>query len=102
MPTKLKNKIKGQSTSYSYTREIVPFPEPTSEKIKPPITELVSTNSSSLFIKKELSQEEQAIEYMSTYKKFERVIVCNFYTGGGIYTRGVLDSIYRGFNPLNP
>ena len=100
MLTKLKNKIKNQSGSYAYSREFVPFPEPSLEKTKPPSVDL--PDSSKLLARKVLSPEEQAIEYMSTYKKFERVIVCNFYTGGGIYTRGILDSIYRGFNPLNP
>ena len=100
MSTKLKNK--NQSGSYAYSREIIPFPEPVSERVRPPATDLNLSDSTSLFTKKELSPEEQSIEYMSTYKKFERVIVCNFYTRGGIYTRGILDSIYRGFNPLNP
>ncbi len=102
MLTKSRNKIKNQSSSYAYSREIIPFPEPVSERTKPPLANLEFSDSSKLFIQRELSQEEQAIEYMSTYKKFERVVVCNFYTGGGLYTRGVLDSIYRGFNPLNP
>ena len=100
MTTKLKNK--NQSGSYAYSREIIPFPEPVSERVKPPSTDFSLSDSTSLFAEKELSDEERAIQYMSTYKKFERVIVCNFYTGGGIYTRGILDSIYRGFNPLNP
>ena len=100
MLTELKNKIKNQSSSYAYSRETVPFPELSAEKSKPPSADL--PDNSKALARKELSPEEQAIEYMSTYKKFERVIVCNFYTGGGIYTRGILDSIYRGFNPLNP
>ncbi len=102
MLTKSRNKIKNSSSSYAYSRENVPFPEPVSERVKPPSVELGLSDSSKSFIQKELSPEEQSIEYMSTYKKFERVVVCNFYTGGGVYTRGVLDSIYRGFNPLNP
>ena len=102
MLTKSKNKIKNQSGSYAYSRETVPFPELDGENVEPPSTDLELSDSSKLFVQKELTNEEQAIEYMSTYKKFERVIVCNFYTGGGIYTRGILDSIYRGFNPLNP
>ena len=99
MSTKLKNK--NQTGSYAYSRETVPFPETASEKTKPPATNLNLLDNSNLFIEKELSAEEQAIQYMSTYKKFERVIVCNFYTGGGKYTNGILNSIYRGFNPLN-
>ena len=100
MLTKSKPKIEDHSGSYAYSRTIVPFPEASSERAKPPSAGL--SNSSKLLVQKELTPEEQSIEYMSTYKKFERVIVCNFYTGGGIYTRGILDSIYRGFNPLNP
>jgi hypothetical protein len=100
MTAKLKNK--NQTSSYAYSRETVPFPEPVLEKAKPPAAKFNLLDNSNLFIEKELSAEEQAIEYMSTYKKFERVIVCNFYTGGGKYTNGILNSIYRGFNPLNP
>ena len=100
MPTKSRNKNKNQSNSYAYSKEIVPFLEADSEKIKPPSAGL--PDSGKLLVQKELTPEEKAIEYMSTYKKFERVIVCNFYTGGGLYTKGILDSIYRGFNPLNP
>ena len=100
MTTKLKNK--NQSGSYAYSREIIPFPEPVLEKVKPPSMDFSLSGSINLLAKKELSEEEKAIQYMSTYKKFERVIVCNFYTGGGKYTNGILNSIYRGFNPLNP
>ena len=102
MPAKSRKKNKNQSGSYAYSRETVPFPESDSEKVKPPATDLNLSDSSKLFIQKELTNEEQAIQYMSTYKKFERAIVCNFYTGGGKYTNGILNSIYRGFNPLNP
>ena len=97
-----KLKTKDHLESYAYGKAVIPFPEPVSEKVVPPSSGIPVSDSGKLFTKKELSQEEKSIEYMSTYKKFERVIVCNFYTGGGIYTRGILDSIYRGFNPLNP
>ncbi len=101
MATLLKNR-NTPVASYAYSKENIPFPEKSTEKIKPPVTNLEFNDSSSLFAEKELTQEEKAIEFMSTYKKFERVIVCNFYTGGGKYTNGILNSIYRGFNPLNP
>lgn len=101
MATLLKNR-NTPLASYAYSKEIVPFPETNLEKVKPPVTSLELNDNSSLFTEKELTQEEKAIEYMSTYKKFERVVVCNFYTGGGKYTNGILNSIYRGFNPLNP
>ena len=97
-----KLKTKDHLESYAYSKSTIPFPEPCGEKVKPPSTDLELSDCSKLFVQKELTPEEQAIEYMSTYKKFERVIVCNFYTGGGKYTNGILNSIYRGFNPLNP
>ncbi len=100
--SKTKKKIKNQALSYAYSKAVVPFPEIVSEKVTPPTSETPLTDNKSLFDKKKLTPEEQAIEYMSTYKKFERAIVCNFYTGGGKYTNGILNSIYRGFNPLNP
>ncbi len=102
MPSKSKRQKNNPQSSYAYSKEIVPFPEPVSEKAKPPTPELYLDDSSKLFAKKTLTQEQQAIDYMSTYKRFERLIVCNFYTGGGKYTNGILNSIYRGFNPLNP
>lgn len=81
----------------------MPFPEPVVEKIKPPISDVEVSDNSHLFkAKKELSLEEQAREYMNNYKKVERAVIINFYTGGGAYKKGVLDAIYRGFNPLNP
>ena len=100
MSSKLKNK--DHLESYAYSKATIPFPEAASEKTTPPVSETPFQDNKNLFIQKELSQEEKAIDYMSTYKKFERVIVCNFYTGGGKYTNGILNSIYRGFNPLNP
>ena len=96
-----KLKTKDHLESYAYGKAVIPFPEVDSEKVAPPAVDS-SSDTSKLFAKKELTPEEQAIEYMSTYKRFERVIVCNFYIGGGRYTRGILDSIYKGFNPLNP
>ena len=97
-----KLKTKDHLESYAYGKAVIPFPEQVSERVVPPNSESTTLDNSKLFAKKELTREEQAIEYMSTYKKFERVIVCNFYIGGGRYTRGILDSIYKGFNPLNP
>ena len=96
----LKEKFRGGRGIYSFNKTVIPFPQKAEVKAKPPEADL--PDSSKLLVPKELSPEEQAIEYMSTYKKFERAIVCNFYTGGGVYTRGMLDSIYRGSNPLNP
>lgn len=83
-------KVKSQLDSYSFNRSIIPFPELASGNVK----KVVPDDGASL--------EEQAQKYMDAYRKAERVVVVNFYTGGGAYKRGILDSIYRGFNPLNP
>ena len=108
MTKKTKKNIKNYFNSYSFNRSIIPFPEKDLEKIKPPISDEVSEESIAekeaklLIVKKELSLEEQAQQYMDAYRKAERILVINFYTGGGAYKRGILDAIYRGFNPLNP
>lgn len=93
---------KGQINSYSFNRAITPFPEEKNERVKPPSASENEENTNELFDKKELSLDEQAQEYMDNYRKAERIVVNNFYTGGGPHRRGVLDAIYRGFNPLNP
>ena len=98
-----KNKSDGLPSSYAYSRENVPFPELANEKVKPPVSESERDDNSELFKKKEATQQEQAQKFMDDYRRVERAIVCNFYTGGGkSYTRGILDSLYKGFNPLNP
>ena len=97
--SRTKNKY---SSSYAFSRESIPYPEVAKEKAKPPITELESEDNSGLFTVKEATLEEQGQKFMDDYRKVERAIVCNFYTGGGVYTRGILDSLYKGFNPLNP
>lgn len=100
MSTKLKSD--NQPSASYVNRAITPFPESASEKVAPPASENELPDNKNLFEKKKPTSEEVAIDYMSAYKRFERVVVCNFYIGGGKYTRGILDSIYRGFNPLNP
>ena len=97
-----KEKTKDYISSYSFKRVTVPYPSASTEKIKPPTTELELQDSAELFKVKEESLEEKAQKYMDSYRKVERAIVCNFYTGGGVYTKGILDSLYKGFNPLNP
>ena len=95
--------LKAHFNSYSFNKTTVPFPEPIVQKTKPPVSDFETTDNSHMFKPKdELSLEEQAREYMDSYRKAERIIVINFYTGGGAYKKGVLDSIYRGLNPLNP
>ena len=94
---------KKQLNSYSLNKSFTPLPESISDKIKPPVslgTEL--TDNSHLFKVEEVPYEEQARRYMDEYRKAERIVINNFYTGGGAYRKGVLDSIYRGFNPMNP
>ena len=100
MSSKLKSE--NQPSASYVNRAKPPFPESTPEKVAPPVSENELPDNKSLFEKKIQTPEEVAIGYMSEYKRFERVIVCNFYTGGSAYSRGILDSIYRGFNPLNP
>ena len=96
-------KRKNHFNSYSYKKDIVPFPKQADEKVKPPdsLSDYVTDNIH-LFKSKELTLEEEAKQYMDGYRKAERAIVVNFYTGGGAYRKGILDSIYRGFNPMNP
>ena len=100
----LEKSKKKQAISYSYNKTIIPFPEPVADKIKPPTSEGAEDNSN-LFKKdkeEEISIEEKVRVAMDEYRKAERVVINNFYTGGGAYRKGVLDSIYRGFNPMNP
>lgn len=89
--------------TYTFNKSIRPFPEADLEKAKPPILS-ESEDNSDLFneVKEELSVDDQIRLHMDIYRKAERMVVINFYTGGGPYKKGVLDAIYRGFNPLNP
>jgi len=93
--------------SYAFSRAIVPFPEQDNEKIKPPI-DFKAEDTSGLFKTKvgESSKEERREkliqEHMDAYRKAERTLIINYYTGGSAYKKGMLDAIYRGFNPLNP
>ena len=94
---------KSHFSSYSFKRTVIPFPElKEGERIKPPTA--VNPNvidSSHLFKQKnEASKEEKIQQYMDNYKKAERILIINFYTGGGPYRRGVMDAIYRGYNPM--
>ena len=96
-------KRKNHFNSYSYKKDMIPFSVLDGERIKPPESESeLVVDSRHLFKSKELTLEDEAKEYMDRYRKAERAIVVNFYTGGGPYRKGVLDSIYRGFNPMNP
>lgn len=91
------------SYSISFSRSITPYPEIINEKQKPPTSDYPQKDNSELFkTKPEASLEEQAQAYMDTYRKAERIVVNNFYTGGSAYRKGIIDAIYRGVNPLNP
>ena len=102
--TKLtKEKTKKRITNYSFNKTLEPFPEVLIEKGKPPVSDLPFIDNSELFKPKaELTLDEQAQAYMDAYRKAERFLINNFYTGGGPYKKGILDSIYKGVNPLNP
>ena len=106
MSKKTQNENKNYFASYSFKRSIIPLIEEKKDKVKPP--DLVDDSKenevkeNNLISKKELTLEEQAQQYMDAYRKAERIVVINFYTGGGPYKKGVLDAMYRGFNPLNP
>lgn len=91
-------KLKSYNTTYTYNRETIPLPEATKERSKPPIINQDFIDTKDLLKEKILSNEEQAQEYMDNYRKAERALVINFYTGGTKYSRGILDSIYRGVN----
>ncbi len=90
--------LKVKDNDYSYKREITPFPEGAMEKKKPPAWDRNGVSTCVLPAKKELSMEEQAQQYMDDYRKYERFIIVNFYTGGNKYSRGMIDAIYRGVN----
>ena len=104
MSKKNKKSKKTSLPSYTFNRTTIPLPETISEKAKPPQSKDPSQGDNShLFKVEELSIEEQSRRYMDNYRKAERALVINFYTGGaGAYKKGILDSIYRGFNPMNP
>ena len=94
---------KPPGSEYTFNKSCVPFPEPKEQKEKPPVNDSNSTDNSNLFAAKaELSIDEKIRQTMDTYRKAERVLVVNFYTGGGAYKRGVLDAIYRGNSPYGP
>lgn len=98
----MKRKVKHQTNTYAFNKTSVPYPEKKKEKEKPQ-RDIDGTDNSKLFKPKaDLSLEEQAQQYMDAYRKAERAVINNFYTGGGAYRKGVMDAIYRGRNPLNP
>lgn len=104
-----KKEINSDSPTYVFSRAIVPYPDKQNEKIKPPInfeaqdtTELFKTKDLFIGLSKEERREKMIQEHMDVYRKAERILIINYYTGGSAYKKGMLDAIYRGFNPLNP
>lgn len=101
-PFKKGKKRSSQGTSYAYNRSIDPFPDAAQAKAKPPTNGSLE-DTKDLFPKQEEKTKEKVIqEFMDTYRKAERAVVVNFYTGGNAYKKGIMDSIYRGLNPMNP
>ena len=103
MLKKLKKLNETENDSYCFNKAIEPFPELQDKKAKPPESP-GSLDNSALFniVKEELSVDDEIRLHLDIYRKAERMVVINFYTGGGPYKRGVLDAIYRGYNPMNP
>src|SRR3989338_5828348 len=95
--------VKNHFGTYSFNKSFMLYPD-SSERIKPPTASqsFVSDTKDLFKPKDELTMEEKAQEYMDAYRKAERIVVINFYTGGSAYRKGIIDSIYRGYNPLNP
>jgi len=95
-------KFKGSTGLYTYNKTVTLLPQEISKKAKPPVFTNCKSDNKELFTVKEKGWEEQAQNHMDDYRKAERILIVNFYTGGTNYSRGVLDSIYRGVNLLNP
>ena len=95
--TLTKSKIVGPS--YSFSRVTAPLPEKASSKSKPPSPSCEIKDTTEIFAKekKEKTREEKMVDFMSEYKKAERFVIVNFYTGGnGAYKFGMMDAIYAG------
>ncbi len=93
---------KSQLNSYSLSKSSTPFPKSDTNKIKPPVANQDLEDNSHLFTEKkqELSWEEKAKRHMDDYRKAERIVIINFYTGGSPYKRGIMDTIYRGMGGM--
>lgn len=89
---------KERLNSYSLNKSSTPFPEKAQNKAKPPVSNHKYEDNSHLFTnaEEEMSWEEKARRSMDEYRKAERTIIINFYTGGSPYKRGIMDTIYRG------
>ncbi|MBI1858546.1 MAG: hypothetical protein HYR97_05475 [Candidatus Melainabacteria bacterium] len=87
-------------SSYSFNKTIVPFSLADSQKVSPPSCNRVEDTKDYFPPEKKKSKEEVIQEYMDNYRKAERTLIVNFYTGGNAYKKGIMDALYRGANPL--
>lgn len=92
-------KQKKMISNYSFGKEIMPMPNEIECKTKPPVydTLKVVKNTKELFgPEPEKTPEENIVIAMSAYKKAERFVIVNFYTGGGAHKIGMMDALYSG------
>lgn len=101
MPAR-KKKIKQFDNQYAFNKTAEPYPELSEKKSKPPISKSAEDTTNLFPPKPKQTNVELAKEMMNEYRKAERAVVVNFYTGGSAYKKGIMDAIYRGKNPLNP
>ena len=87
--------------SYAFNKSIVPFPELADEKLKPPVSEINLGDTKDMYKPpRELTVDEKIQERMDEYRKAERALIINFYTGGSAYKKGIMDAVYRGSSEL--
>lgn len=89
-----------ENRSYAFNRSIIPFSRANAEKVKPPHFEDAEDTTNMFPEEKKPSKEKVIQEYMDNYRKAERALIVNFYTGGNAYKKGIMDAIYKGINPL--
>ena len=84
-------------SSYSFNRAIQPFPD-AQERIKPPSSKDFTETKCFINFENNSNEEKETQKSIDDYRKAERVVVNNFYTGGSIYKTGAMDFIYKGVN----
>ena len=100
--SKGKKKIKQFESQYTFNKTSEPYPELNENKSRPPTSQLAEDTKGLFLTKPKRSNVEIAKEMMDDYRKAERTVIVNFYTGGSAYRKGIMDAIYGGRNPLNP
>ena len=93
-----KKKIKQFDSQYGFNRSSEPYPELSENKSKPPGSESAKDTKDLFQNKPKQTNVEIAKEMMDEYRKAERTVVVNFYTGGSAYKKGIMDAIYGGRN----